>query len=176
MVDLFQVNCEEIALEQGKTIKEIAEELGVSKTAVRKQIANLGLQTSLRKSGNQFAIEKEQETLIKSAFSQKQSQTKIANQVSDFANQSETSLRLVSMLQHELEIKNRELEIKNMQIEELNARLAEVTSALTTAQQTAQAAQALHAGMIQQQLKSGEAAPAEPETPDKGKRKRWWKW
>lgn len=169
MVDLFQVNCEEIALEQGKTIKEIAEELGVSKTAVRKQIANLGLQTSLRKIGNQFAIEKEQETLIKSAFSQKQSQTKIANQ-------SETSLRLVSMLQHELEIKNRELEIKNKQIEELNARLAEVTSALTTAQQTAQAAQALHAGMIQQQLKSGEAAPAEPETPDKGKRKRWWKW
>lgn len=80
MVDLFQVNCEEIALEQGKTIKEIAEELGVSKTAVRKQIANLGLQTSLRKIGNQFAIEKEQETLIKSAFSQKQSQTKIANQ------------------------------------------------------------------------------------------------
>lgn len=57
MVDLFQVNCEEIALEQGKTIKEIAEELGVSKTAVRKQIANLGLQTSLRKIGNQFAIE-----------------------------------------------------------------------------------------------------------------------
>lgn len=156
-------------MEQGKTIKEIAEELGVSKTAVRKQIANLGLQTSLRKIGNQFAIEKEQETLIKSAFSQKQSQTKIANQ-------SETSLRLVSMLQHELEIKNRELEIKNKQIEELNARLAEVTSALTTAQQTAQAAQALHAGMIQQQLKSGEAAPAEPETPDKGKRKRWWKW
>ena len=163
-------------MEQGKTIKEIAEELGVSKTAVRKQIANLELQTSLRKIGNQFAIEKEQEALIKSAFFQKQSQTKIANQVSDFANQSETSLRLVSMLQHELEIKNRELEIKNKQIEELNARLAEVTSALTTAQQTTQAAQALHAGMIQQQLKSGEAAPAEPETLDKGKRKRWWKW
>ena len=63
-------------MEQGKTIKEIAEELGVSKTAVRKQIANLGLQTSLRKIGNQFAIEKKQETLIKSAFSQKQTQTK----------------------------------------------------------------------------------------------------
>ena len=74
-------------MEQGKTIKEIAEELGVSKTAVRKQIANLELQTSLRKIGNQFAIEKEQEALIKSAFFQKQSQTKIANQVSDFANQ-----------------------------------------------------------------------------------------
>lgn len=58
MVDLFQVNCEEIALEQGKTIKEIAEELGVSKTAVRKQIANLGLQTSLRKSGNSLRLKK----------------------------------------------------------------------------------------------------------------------
>ena len=161
---------------QGKTIKEIAEELGVSKTAVRKQIANLGLQTSLRKSGNQFAIEKEQETLIKSAFSQKQSQTKIANQVSDFANQSETSLRLVSMLQHELEIKNKELEIKNKQIEELNARLAEVTSALTAAQQTAQAAQALHAGMMQQQLKSGEAAPAEPETLEQFIARGWARW
>lgn len=62
-------------MEQGKTIKEIAEELGVSKTAVRKQIANLELQTSLRKIGNQFAIEKEQEALIKSAFFQKQSRT-----------------------------------------------------------------------------------------------------
>ena len=34
-----------------KTIKEIADELGVSKTAVSKQIANLGLQSSLRKNG-----------------------------------------------------------------------------------------------------------------------------
>jgi biotin operon repressor len=39
----------------GKTIKQIADEIGVSKTAVMKQIANLGLQTSLRKNGNQFA-------------------------------------------------------------------------------------------------------------------------
>ena len=39
-----------------KTIKEIADELGVSKTAVSKQIANLGLRSSLRKSGSQFAI------------------------------------------------------------------------------------------------------------------------
>ena len=39
-----------------KTIKQIADEIGVSKTAVRKKIANLGLQSSLRKNGNQFAI------------------------------------------------------------------------------------------------------------------------
>ena len=46
-----------------KTIRQIADEIGVSKTAVSKQIANLGLRSGLRKNGNQFAIEKEQEIL-----------------------------------------------------------------------------------------------------------------
>jgi len=57
-----------------KTIKEIADELGVSKTAVSKQIANLGLRSSLRKNGNQFAIENQQEKLIKMAFQKKRQQ------------------------------------------------------------------------------------------------------
>ena len=50
-----------------------------------------------------------------------------------------------------------QLEVKDRQIEELNARLAEVSAALLAAQQTAAAAQALHAGTIQQQLLTGEA-------------------
>ena len=62
-----------------KTIKQIADEIGVSKTAVRKQIENLGLRSSLRKNGNQFAIDKHEETLILKAFSEK-TQTKNANQ------------------------------------------------------------------------------------------------
>ena len=49
--------------------------------------------------------------------------------------------------------------VKDKQIEELNARLAEVSSALVVAQQTAQAAQALHAGTIRQQLTDGEDDP-----------------
>jgi len=48
-----------------KTIKQIADEVGVSKQAIRNQIAKLGLQSSLRKNGNQFAIDEEQETAIK---------------------------------------------------------------------------------------------------------------
>jgi len=40
-----------------KTIRQIADDLGVSKQAVRNQIVNLGLQTALRKNGNQFAID-----------------------------------------------------------------------------------------------------------------------
>ena len=50
--------------------------------------------------------------------------------------------------------KSEQLAVKDKQIEELNARLAEVSSALVAAQQTAQAAQALHAGTIQQQITS----------------------
>ncbi len=75
---------------------------------------------------------------------------------------------LISMLQ-------RELEIKNKQIEDLNARLAESNAALVAAQQTAQAAQALHAGTIRQQLTDGGADPAEPEAQPQKKRWRFWK-
>ena len=62
---------------------------------------------------------------------------------------------LISMLQRELDRKNEQLEVKDKQIEELNARLADVSSALVAAQQTAQVAQALYAGTLQQRLTSG---------------------
>lgn len=112
-----------------KTIKEIADELGVSKTAVRKKIANLGLQSGLRKNGNQFVIEKEQEILIKSAFHENQSETKAETSL-----QSETKIGLqsqtknnavIDVLVKQSETLKNELEIKNKQIEELNKRLEE---------------------------------------------------
>lgn len=59
---------------------------------------------------------------------------------------------LISMLRQELDNKNKQLEVKDRQIEELNLRLAESNAALVAAQQTAQAAQALHAGTMQKQL------------------------
>ena len=74
------------------------------------------------------------------------------------------------MLQSELDRKSEQLAVKDEQIRELNARLAEVSSALVTAQQTAQAAQALHAGTIRQQLTSGDAAEEPEETPTEERR------
>ena len=59
----------------GKTIKQIADELGVSKTSVRKKIDNLGLRSSLQSNGNQFSINEEQEELIKTAFKGNKPQT-----------------------------------------------------------------------------------------------------
>lgn len=129
-----------------KTIKEIADELGVSKTAVSKQIANLGLRSGLRKNGNQFAIDEHQEALIKEAFSEK-SQTEIENQTQ---TENHEVSDLVCVLQATIDTLQGQLEVKDRQIEKL-------TEALVAAQQTAAAAQALHAGTIQQQLLTGEA-------------------
>ena len=154
-----------------KTIKEIADELGVSKTAVSKQIANLGLRSSLRKNGNQFAIENQQEKLIKMAFQKKRQQEIVTeNSVSDEqsqtksqttnANQSQTANHevcdLVGVLQTTVDTLQAQLAVKDEQIRELNARLAEGSTALLAAQETARAAQALHAGTMQQQLAGGE--------------------
>ena len=144
-----------------KTIKEIADELGVSKTAVSKQIANLGLRSSLRKNGNQFAIENQQEKLIKMAFrknkqreragenlvSDEQSQTK--SQTTN-ANQSQTKNHevcdWVCVLQTTVDTLQEQLSVKDQQIRELNARLAECSTALLAAQETARAAQPLRPG------------------------------
>lgn len=89
-----------------KTIKQIADELGVSKTAVRKKIENLGLHSSLQKNGNQFVIDENQEKLIKSAFSESESETRTET---DSQTETETVSALVCMLQRELDAKNEQI-------------------------------------------------------------------
>ena len=132
-----------------KTIRQIADEIGVSKTAVSKQIANLGLRSGLRKNGNQFAIDEHQEALIKQAFSEKsQTETQTENhEVGD----------LVCVLQATIDTLQGQLEVKDRQIEQQAQTITRLTDALAAAQQTAAAAQALHAGTIQQQLLTEEA-------------------
>ena len=149
-----------------KTIRQIADEIGVSKTAVNKQIANLGLRSGLRKNGNQFAIDEHQEALIKQAFSEK-SQTEIENQ-SQTKSQTENHevSDLVCVLQATIDTLQGQLEVKDRQIEKL-------TEALIAAQQTAAAAQALHAGTIQQ-LVTGDARADQQEQGSKLS-KRWWR-
>ncbi len=146
-----------------KTIRQIADEIGVSKTAVSKQIANLGLRSGLRKNGNQFAIDERQEALIKQAFLEK-SQTENANQ-SQTKTQTENQEvgDLVCVLQATIDTLQGQLEVKDRQIEQQAQTITRLTDALAAAQQTAAAAQALHAGTIQQQLLTGEAGADQPE-------------
>lgn len=150
-----------------KTIRQIADEIGVSKTAVSKQIANLGLRSGLRKNGNQFAIDERQETLIKQAFLEK-SQTEIENQTqTNSQTENHEVSDLVCVLQATIDTLQGQLEVKDRQIEKL-------TEALIAAQQTAAAAQALHAGTIQQQLVTGDARADQQEQGSKLS-KRWWR-
>lgn len=157
-----------------KTIRQIADEIGVSKTAVNKQIANLGLRSGLRKNGNQFAIDEHQEALIKQAFSEK-SQTEIENQ-SQTKTQTENHEvgDLVCVLQATIDTLQGQLEVKDRQIEQQAQTITRLTDALAAAQQTAVAAQVLHAGTIQQQLVAGEGEELQQER-ETVPRRSWWK-
>ena len=62
-----------------KTIKELADELGVSKTAVMKKIDNLGLREKLAKNGNRLAIREPEEKLIIEAFPKRNRQPPTKN-------------------------------------------------------------------------------------------------
>lgn len=135
-----------------KTIKQIADELGVSKTAVRKKIENLGLQSSLRKNGNQFAIDETQEKLIKQAFSGNQTETKNANQ-SQTENHEVSDL--VSVLETSITVLKAELEAKDRQIEKLQMLLDQE--------------QQLHALTVQQR----KALPDQEES-NMVEAKKWW--
>ena len=80
----------------------------------------------------------------------------------------------MAVLQATINTPQGQLSVKDQQIEELNARLAEVSSALLAAQQTAAAAQALHAGTMHQQLLSGKAGADQPEHETEPVQKRSW--
>lgn len=117
------------------TIKDLAEQVGVSKQAISDKIKKLDLQNSLTRKGNKFVLNENQANLVKSAFqNSSQAQTQ-----SNFAKQNtELLYDIVKTLQFELETKNKQIEY----LQEENRRLSD-----TIAQ-----SQALHAGTIQKQL------------------------
>ena len=162
-----------------KTIKQIADEIGVSKQTVYKRykgkLYTVCAPYAHTEQGVLY-IEEQGETLINQDFLQKEcsigAHTYAHTERSNGAvlEQSENA-GVVAVLQTTIDTLQGQLAIKDKQIEELNARLAEVSSALVAAQQTAQAAQALHAGTIQQQLTSGEDQREEDEV--KAKKQSW---
>ena len=134
-------------MKMGKTVREIAEEIGVSKTAIMKQIENLDLHTELQRRGNQFVISEEQESLIKSAFSEKSKTNK---------SQSETKndTSIIAVLQTTIEALRDQLAVKDRQIDALTAAL--------------QASQALQAGALRQLPEPELQEPTQPP------RRHWW--
>lgn len=146
------------------TIKELADELGVSKTTISNTIDMLGIQQELKKIGNRFMLDEIQVSKIKAQImqsSEMKTSQKLQNETQSETQkvQSETEKMLISFLETQISILHDQLTEKDAQINMLGKSLQDTSSALTAAQEALRdttaaltAAQALHAGTIKQQL------------------------
>lgn len=154
-----------------KTIRQIADEIGVSKQAVFKKIKREPLSTSLQgltaTVDGRLMVEVDGEKLIKQAFSEIIPSTKNEEKTAEVDG-------VVSVLQATIDTLQGQLEVKDRQIEQQAQTITRLTDALAAAQQTAVAAQALHAGTIQQQLVAGEGEELQQER-ETVPRRSWWK-
>lgn len=164
-----------------KTIKEMADELGVDKQRVYRFLVRHRITASSEVMRTKRYDEAAQ-TLVKSAF---QCITDAPERCSDVHQNRITdapSDAVISALLEELKEKNKQLAAQADQIRDLHSRLSEITAALVSAQQTAQAAQALHAGTIHQLTHpndvSTEAPSSSPVTSTVSAQKKhwWWPW
>ena len=131
-----------------KTIRQIADEIGVSKQAVFKKIKREPLSTSLQ------GLTATVDGLVDAPS------TKNAEKTAEVDG-------VISVLQATIDTLQGQLEVKYRQIEQQAQTITRLTDALAAAQQTAAAAQALHAGTIQQQLITGEAGTDQQEPEQK---------
>ena len=148
-----------------KTIRQIADEIGVSKQAVYKRykgkLHTVCAPYAHTEQGVLYLSE-QAETLIKQDFlkDDRSNGAHTERSIGAVPEQSQEA-GVVAVLQATIDMLQGQLAVKDRKIEDLNARLAEVSSALLAAQQTAATAQALHAGTIKQQLSDGSGADQE---------------
>ena len=170
-----------------KSIRQIAEELGVSKQAVFKKIKREPLSTSLRgltsTVDGRLMVSVDGVKLIKQAFSACEPSTssqRLMSTVDGEVDGSSTENKgtvdgmysvlevTIQTLREQLEAKDRQIAAKDQQIDQQAQTIMRLTDTLAAAQQTAAAAQALHAGTIQHQLAEDtgqDSAKAEDEPP-----------
>jgi predicted transcriptional regulator len=159
-----------------KTIKQSADELGVSKTTVRKYLTGEVKTKFSKVVSGVILIDEQGEQLIKSAFLNQKPQTKVSlvseKQFSEVSTIISVLKSTINALQGQLIVKDGQLESKDKQISELTVALQSTTEAL-------KAAQALHAGTLQNQLEQNENKAVEDKlTPADGRKskKHWWQW
>ena len=140
-----------------KTIREIADEIGVSKQAVFKKIKREPLSTSLRgltsTVDGRLTVSVDGEKLIKQAFSQDAPSTNHQPVDGVVDGQVDGPVDgMIAVLQATMDTLQGQLEVKDRQIEQQTQTITRLSDALVSAQQTAAAAQALHAGTLQQRF------------------------
>ena len=135
------------------TIRQLANELGVSKTTINKIISGLGVQHTIQKVGNKYLLSETQILQIKMQLAQNE-KSKTENLKSQTDNQN-----LILILEKQLSLLNEQLAIKDGQIIDYREQIRfyqeqilMLTQSLHDATTALTAAQALHAGTIQKQL------------------------
>ena len=163
------------------TIKQLADELGVSKTTISKVVSGLGFNGKLHKVGNRYMLSEMQISQIKSKISQfsqtdEEKKTQISPtlqtdeekklQISPTLQTDEEEKMQISLLkqqnailQQQLSVLSKQLSVKDEQIKLLQEQLiakdeqiGQITSAMESMATALSAEQALHAGTIQKQL------------------------
>ena len=159
----------------GMTIKQLADQLGVSKTTISKTISALGLSNRLNRSGNKYIISEDQTEQIKMQIANSRPQTASdksqtasdksqtasdksqtasdKSQTASDKSQLENQIALIELLQKQLALLNEQLSIKDGQITAYQEQIRILTDSLHDATVALTAEQALHAGTIQRQLK-----------------------
>lgn len=152
-----------------KTIKQIADEIGVSKQAVQKRISREPLCTSIQpyidKKGNTKYISVVGENIIKSAFLENECVQENIDMSIDNNKHSDnqcTQLYIENLI--------KQLDIKDQQIERLQTENEKLIDSLENMTQSLKGAQALHAGTIQQQIENKEKTQPISEDPEKVKK------
>lgn len=143
-----------------KTIKQIADELGTNKQAVRRCMERCSIK-AVAVNGVIHLTEPQYKAIF-SSFAEHGKPVRVSEQ----PLRSETDVALVSLLKEQLQLLRsqnallqNQLEAKDRQIADLSAALVSAQQATAAATETARAAQALHAGTIQQQLESHTQEP-----------------
>ena len=163
------------------TIRQLANELGVSKTTINKIISGLGVQHTIQKVGNKYLLSETQILQIKMQLAQNEkskienlkSQTddqkskteNLKSQTDDQKSKTENlksqtdNQNLILILEKQLSLLNEQLAIKDEQIMDYREQIKfyqeqilMLTQSLHDATTALTAAQALHAGTIQKQL------------------------
>jgi len=171
-----------------KTVKQIADEMGITKQALQKRIAREPLYTTLTPyisiKGTTKYIDDVGETLIISAFSgiDKSTGTPIGKGTDKGIDSIRTGIdtiseSLIDLLKLDIEAKNRQMDGMQRTIDAQQETIHTQAENIKELTASLNAAQALHAGTIHAQLEASATAEQEPDAPVEDALhpvRRWW--
>jgi len=143
-----------------KTIKQIANEVGVSKQAIfyriRKEPLSNKLDGLISKENGVLMISLDGEKLIKKAFDTENEEIFVDKETPNKYKTENSFDDILMVLKEQLEVKDNQLEVANATIRELTSTIEVISKSLANSQ-------ALHAGTMQKQLQESETEKEEVE-------------